>query len=137
KFGSREDRAFVDMYASDPDVVVRSLYADPSRAASLSALDGDGLAQLAMAQEAVIRFGWQPYLHNPKLPHRLGRIDVPTLVVVGDNDRFVLEDRNGESIADRIGKHADVETIKAAGHRIEEEAPTALASAITRFFGAH
>ena len=38
---------------------------------------------------AVARIGWNPYLHNPRLRRRLGRITVPTLVVAADADRLV------------------------------------------------
>ena len=41
---------------------------------------------------ALARLAWNPYLHNPKLLRRLGRIRVPTLVLWGAGDRlFPLE----------------------------------------------
>lgn len=35
------------------------------------------------------RIAWNPRLHNPQLPFWLHRIDVPTLLVWGENDRVV------------------------------------------------
>ena len=39
--------------------------------------------------ESFARFCWDPYMHNPKLRHRLHRIKVPTLLVWGDKDGIV------------------------------------------------
>jgi pimeloyl-ACP methyl ester carboxylesterase len=38
---------------------------------------------------ALARIGWSPRLHNPQLPYWLHRIDVPTLVAWGENDRVI------------------------------------------------
>ena len=39
--------------------------------------------------ETFTRFGWEPYLHNPKLKHRLHRIRIPTLFLWGTHDRIL------------------------------------------------
>ncbi|MHB8330018.1 MAG: alpha/beta fold hydrolase, partial [Acidimicrobiales bacterium] len=44
---------------------------------------------LVQAQAATAKLGWNPYLHNPKLRGRLGRISSPTLVVHGRQDGIV------------------------------------------------
>jgi pimeloyl-ACP methyl ester carboxylesterase len=41
------------------------------------------------AAEAAARVAWRPYLHNPKLRGRLGRIKVPTLVIHGEHDKLI------------------------------------------------
>ena len=41
------------------------------------------------AREATARVGWSPYLHNPKLPKHLHRIQCPTLILWGDDDRLI------------------------------------------------
>jgi pimeloyl-ACP methyl ester carboxylesterase len=133
KLGGREERAFVDLYATAPDDLVGALYGEPARAPALSALDEAGLRQLAAAQEAVARFTWEPYMHNPKLRHRLARVDVPTLVVGGDHDRFVLEPGYLEAVAAQIGGPARVHVVAGSGHRVDEEAPDAVAGAIAAF----
>jgi pimeloyl-ACP methyl ester carboxylesterase len=38
---------------------------------------------------ALARIGWSPRLHNPQLGYWLHRIDVPTLVVWGEDDKIV------------------------------------------------
>ena len=44
------------------------------------------LAAIARGREAFALFGWKPYMHNPRLKHWLHRIDVPTLVLWGEQD---------------------------------------------------
>ena len=90
KLGGRSERTFVDLYATAPADVRACLYGDPSRAPDQSALGDDEFLELAVAEEAVARYGWEPYLHNPQLRYRLARIGRPTLVVAGSADRFVL-----------------------------------------------
>jgi pimeloyl-ACP methyl ester carboxylesterase len=131
--GSRMDRTFVDIYASAPDTVRASLYGDVRRAPDLSALSEQEFVQLATAQEAVARYGWEPYLHNPQLRHRLSRLRLPTLVVAGGADRFVIAPGYYGRYAGLIGAHAELCVVDGAGHRVEEEAPAELAGIVGRF----
>jgi pimeloyl-ACP methyl ester carboxylesterase len=133
KHGGRLDRTFVDIYATPPDVVRASLYGDPGRAPDLSQLDEDDFLRLAVAQEAVTRYGWEPYLHNPQLAHRLARIRRPTLVVAGAADRFVLAPGYYQHYAGLIGANAELSVIDGTGHRVEEERPDELARIVLGF----
>jgi pimeloyl-ACP methyl ester carboxylesterase len=135
KTGGREDRAFVDLYASRPDDVTRALYAEPSLAPQPAAFSDEQFLELAIAQEAVTRFAWEPYLHNPQLASRLGRIRVPSLVINGAADTFVLEPDYFATFARLIGDNAGSHSIPGAGHRVEEEAPQQLAQQIATFCG--
>lgn len=49
----------------------------------------EALAPYMEAQAAAARLGWNPYLHNPRLRGRLGRIKAPTLVVAADDDKLI------------------------------------------------
>jgi pimeloyl-ACP methyl ester carboxylesterase len=40
-------------------------------------------------REAVTRYCWKPYAHDPLLPLMLGRLTMPTLIVWGRDDRIV------------------------------------------------
>ncbi|HEY8450516.1 MAG TPA: alpha/beta fold hydrolase [Bacillota bacterium] len=40
-------------------------------------------------REMAARLTWKPYMHNPQLPYFLPRVDAPTLIVWGREDRIV------------------------------------------------
>jgi pimeloyl-ACP methyl ester carboxylesterase len=44
---------------------------------------------LAADRIAHAMYTWDPYMHNPKLRHRLHRINVPTLLIWGADDGVV------------------------------------------------
>jgi pimeloyl-ACP methyl ester carboxylesterase len=133
KSGGRLDRTFLDLYATAPDKLQAALYGDPNREPDRSALSQQDFLELAIAEEAVTRYGWEPYLHNPQLPHRLGRIRRPTLIVAGSDDRFVLAPGYYESYAALIGSNAEVAVIAGAGHRLDEEVPDELGRRVVGF----
>jgi pimeloyl-ACP methyl ester carboxylesterase len=77
------------------------------------------------------RIAWKPYMYNPSLPHLLGGIATPSLVVWGRDDRIVpLE--CGERYAKALPR-ARLEVIEGAGHFVEMEKPTELAQLVTGF----
>jgi pimeloyl-ACP methyl ester carboxylesterase len=135
KLGDRETRDFADIYIADRDALPAIWYGDPAKAplAELATFDDEDFLYLARAQEALARYCWQPYMHDPKLRHRLQRIEVPTLVVHGSNDRLVLTPRYYEQYASLIGPNAETRVIAGAGHRVEEEAPESLAAEVKAF----
>jgi pimeloyl-ACP methyl ester carboxylesterase len=49
----------------------------------------DLLRPILQAQAATAKVGWNPYLHDPKLPGRLARVSAPTLVVHARHDGIV------------------------------------------------
>ena len=65
------------------------------------------------------------------LERRLWRIRTPTLVIWGENDRFVVP-LYGRLFAEKI-QGARLETIPRAGHLLASEAAEACAAAIERF----
>ncbi|HEX4219021.1 MAG TPA: alpha/beta hydrolase [Acidimicrobiales bacterium] len=127
------DRAFIDLYASHPDDVATALYADPSLVPSLSSFTDEQFLDLAIAQEAVARYAWEPYMHNPQLAHRLARIRVPSLVIEGEDDGFILEPEYYSNFARLIGDNATLATLDGVGHRADEEAPDRLFKTIAAF----
>jgi pimeloyl-ACP methyl ester carboxylesterase len=89
------------------------------------------LEQWDLNREMTFRIAWKPYMYNPTLPHLLGGVATPTLVVCGRDDRIVpLE--CGERYAKALGD-ARLEIVEGAGHFVEMEKPEALASLVTRF----
>ena len=51
--------------------------------------DTDQLEQWDICREMVFRTAWKPYMYSQTLPHLLGGVQAPALVVWGDDDRHV------------------------------------------------
>ncbi len=82
-----------DIFAATAEETRRLVFFDPDSELAKSFIpDNPPMELLEMvlrAREAAARIGWNPYLHNPKLPQRLHRIALPTLILWGDSDRLV------------------------------------------------
>jgi len=86
------------------------------------------LEQWDLNREMTFRIAWKPYMYNPSLPHLLGGVATPTLVVWGREDRIVpLE--CGERYVKAL-PNARLEVIDGAGHFVEMEKPEELARLI-------
>lgn len=132
KLGGPTDRDFADIFATPHAELERLYYADSrSGLGDLGRAGEDDVLEMARNDEALVAYGWDPYLHNPRLRHNIGRIDIPTLVVWGDRDGIVSP-RYGRELAAQI-PGARFEQIDRAGHRAQAERPTEVASLITDF----
>jgi pimeloyl-ACP methyl ester carboxylesterase len=82
-------------------------------------------------RESLALLTWEPWMHNPKLKHRLHRVKAPALLLRGESDGVI----SAEYLAAyaRLLPNATTRTIAAAGHLPHLEAPQALASAIFEF----
>jgi pimeloyl-ACP methyl ester carboxylesterase len=78
--------------------------------------------------EMTAQLGWEPRLFGPRLAERLRWIDVPTVIVWGEQDRIVPS-VYAEEWAGLI-KKADKVVIPDAGHYVHVERPAACAAAI-------
>ena len=89
------------------------------------------LEQWDVNREMTFRIAWKPYMYNASLPHLLGSVATPTLVVWGRKDRVVpLE--CGERYAKTL-RNAKLEVIDDAGHFVDMEKPEQLARLIGGF----
>jgi pimeloyl-ACP methyl ester carboxylesterase len=77
------------------------------------------------------RIAWKPYMYSQTLPHLLGGVQTPTLVVWGAQDRIVPRS-SGERYA-RSLPHARLEIVEDAGHCVAMERPDELGRLIDRF----
>jgi pimeloyl-ACP methyl ester carboxylesterase len=105
---------------------VRAGFHDP---AGLERVWGDvptaQLEQWDINREMTFRIAWKPYMYNPTLPHLLGAVAAPALVVWGASDRVVpLE--CGERYAKALPR-ARLVTVPDAGHFVDLERPDELA----------
>ena len=132
KAGNRESRDIADIYAVTDKQLAELVYADPAAMTrDLKTLSESSLIAMARSREATGRYGWTPYMHDPKLKGRLRRIHIPTLVLWGEADRVVTQDY-GRAFAAAIGG-ARFETLADAGHFPHLERPAAFAQAVMDF----
>jgi pimeloyl-ACP methyl ester carboxylesterase len=122
KVGDRETRDIVDIWSLLPDEVDALAYFDPA----VGKRDYKNLPEkvaltAARNREATARLAWSPYMHNPKLKHRLHRVAVPTLFLWGAADR-ILSEAYGRGFCAMI-PGARLETIERAGHYPHLERP--------------
>jgi pimeloyl-ACP methyl ester carboxylesterase len=89
------------------------------------------LEQWDVNREMTFRIAWKPYMYSPTLPHLLGGVATPALVVWGREDRIVpLE--CGERYAKSL-RRARLEVVAGAGHFAEMEQPDELARLVAGF----
>jgi pimeloyl-ACP methyl ester carboxylesterase len=91
----------------------------------------DQLVEWDLCREMSFRIAWKPYMYSQTLPHLLGGVRAPALVVWGDEDKVVPRSA-GELYAARLPR-ARFETVRAAGHCVEMEQPSALAELVIPF----
>ncbi len=131
KVGGREDRDVADLFALAPDKLAQLMFHDPSLAPKLSELSPEQLQIVAGNRIALAVYTWEPYMHNPKLPHRLHRIDIPTHFIWGASDGLVSVDY-GHAFAGMI-RGATMTVIENAGHSPQMERPDAFVDAVLAF----
>ena len=132
KVGARDTRDIVDMFAITESELNQLAYLDPKLAErNYKAMQEADVRVIARNREASARYGWSPYMHDPKLTGRLHRIRIPTLFLWGVADRILSEDYGRAYCAAIPG--ARFELIERAGHYPYIEAPDAFARAIFAF----
>jgi pimeloyl-ACP methyl ester carboxylesterase len=134
KVGDRETRDIADIFAITESQFNELAYCDPRVGARdyKSMADADVMTA-ARNREALGRYGWSPYMHNPKLKGRLHRIRIPTLFLWGASDR-ILSESYGRAYAAAI-PGATFEVIERAGHFPHLEQPEAFADRALAFIG--
>ena len=121
-----------DIFALPQSELEKLLFHDPARMRmDPSRLTDEQLAISVRNRETTALLTWEPYMHNPKLPHRLHRITAPTLFIRGESDGLVSASYI-ESYA-RVLPDARVATIAAAGHAPQLEQPEAFARTVLAF----
>jgi pimeloyl-ACP methyl ester carboxylesterase len=115
KTGSSDKLDIPDVFAMPREKLDRLRFHDPANnPVDLAKLPDDQLHIVARNSETLALLTWEPYMHNPKLNHRLHRVTVPTLFLRGASDGIVSADYL-ERYA-RLLPQARIETIAEAGH---------------------
>jgi pimeloyl-ACP methyl ester carboxylesterase len=135
KVSDRETRDIVDIWALTDDKFAELAYFDPRLGKpDYQAMSDAEVTVAARNREATARFGWSPYLHNPKLKGRLHRIRIPTLFLWGTADRILNEPYGRAYCAAVTG--AQFELIERAGHFPHVEQPEEFARRALAFIDA-
>jgi pimeloyl-ACP methyl ester carboxylesterase len=132
KIGGREERDIADMHALPRGEYLRLAWADPAKGEiDFTQLSEEELAAIVRGREAFALYGWKPYMHNPRLKRWLHRIDRPTLLLWGAEDRIVTP-AYGEGWRQAI-PGARLELIPNAGHFPHWEQPETFAERLSAF----
>jgi pimeloyl-ACP methyl ester carboxylesterase len=122
-----------DVFRLPPERLLPLVFHDLAKAAPLlpRQMTTDVIVQLVHDRAALARLAWRSYLHDPRLPRRLGRVRCPSLVVWGREDAF-LAPAYAEAWA-RLLPRARVELIDACGHDPTIEQPEEFARRVLAF----
>jgi len=135
KLGNRDTLDIPDIFAMPAAAVESLLYHNPDRhRPDLTKLSDEQLAVMLRNRETTALLTWEPFMHNPKLPHRLYRVQCPTLFLRGESDGLVSAaylERYAALLPD-----ARNTTIAAAGHVPQVEQPAAFVDAVMAFLNA-
>jgi pimeloyl-ACP methyl ester carboxylesterase len=132
KVGGPLERDIQDFWTLHPDKVMKLKWADPEKGKrDYPSMPEQQLEIIARNSESFARFCWEPYMHNPKLKHRLHRIQVPTLLMWGKNDGIVTTDYG--AAYKKLIPGAKLVSIAKAGHYPHIEQPAAFVEALRSF----
>jgi pimeloyl-ACP methyl ester carboxylesterase len=132
KLGPVDKLDIPDIFAMAQDKVARLFFHDVEKG-KLDAVNmtDEQLTMLARNRETTALLTWEPWMHNPKLRHRLHRIAAPTLLIRGASDGLV-----SQAYVDGYAKlipNATGTTIAAAGHAPQLEQPEDFARTVLAF----
>lgn len=111
--GFHDQKAFDRVYGAEPSV--------------------DQLEMWDICREMSFRIAWKPYMYSQTLPHLLGAVRAPSLVVWGDHDAVVPQSA-GKRYVEAL-PNARMEIVKNCGHCVDMEQPETLAKLIVDFIG--
>jgi pimeloyl-ACP methyl ester carboxylesterase len=111
--GFHDQKAFDRVYGAEPSV--------------------DQLEMWDICREMSFRIAWKPYMYSQTLPHLLGAVRAPSLVVWGDEDKVVPQSA-GKRYVEAL-PNAKMEVVKNCGHCVDMEQPETLAKLIVDFIG--
>ena len=128
KVGGREDRDIADVFALPVEKLAEIMFHDKTLAPDPAEVPDEQLQIVAGNRTALGVYTWDPYMHNPKLPHRLHRIKIPTHFIWGASDGLVTTDYGKKFCAMING--ATMTIIEEAGHSPQLEQPDRFVDAV-------
>jgi pimeloyl-ACP methyl ester carboxylesterase len=127
------DAMFDDIFAWSAEEFARRHFHDAALAKewqqAQAKLDIDVVLQ---NRTALARLAWNPRMHNPQLPYWLHRIDVPTLLLWGEEDQ-VVPFACHEPFKREI-RQAELVALPRSGHALPIERASEVAARLAAFF---
>lgn len=132
KLGPPDRLDIPDMFAMPHDKLARLVFHDPERfRPDMKSMPEEAVATMVRNRETLALITWEPYMHNPKLRHRLHRVTAPALFVRGESDGLIsAQYLQGYA---KLLPNARIETIPKAGHAPQVEQPQALLEKVVGF----
>ena len=132
KLGSVDKLDIPDVFAMPQDDASKLLFHDPDKMkVDTSKLSEEEATIMFRNRETLALLVWEPWMHNPKLRHRLHRATMPTLFIRGESDGLVSADYTNAYA--KLVPNGRVQTISAAGHAPQLEQPQAFVAAVLEF----
>ena len=128
-----------DLFLLPPARLAATLFHNPppppADAGADAAPDLDAIIAAYREATSLARFTWVPFLSDPKLERRLGRITAPTLVVAPSDDRLIPVE-HAKRYAARI-PGASYAEVAECGHAMYFERPAEFAALVAAFLSSH
>lgn len=112
----------------------QTLFHDPAKIPEVGPADPVTAFQAYKNLTGLARFGWVPFLSDPKLERRLYRVKARTLVLAAEHDAVVpraVTDRYAQRISG-----AEFHVLPGTGHALDAEVPEAFTAEVTEFLSA-
>lgn len=128
-----------DIFLASPAEVLQMQFYDAKQAPEYDQLYGkeptlEQQQQAMWNREMAALLTWKPYMYNPKLPHLLAQVRVPTLVVWGRQDAIVP--LNCGELYQRAIPGARLAVLERCGHSPQVEKPQEFLDTLVPFLTA-
>lgn len=132
-----ENGEIAEVFMVSTETRLKLAFHDPSQVPSYDVISAEPTPEAATAihanMEMLSRLCWRPYLHNPSLPHYLGGVKSPALVIWGKQDAIIPVEC-GEMYA-KLLPNATLKSIDNCGHNPQMEKPDEFNLAMAAFLG--
>jgi pimeloyl-ACP methyl ester carboxylesterase len=121
-----------DIFALPAATVEQLIYHEPERyRADPAKMTDQELSIMLRNRETTALLTWEPYMHNPKLRHRLRRVTNPALFLRGEHDGLITADYMAGYA--KLLPNARTLTLSGGGHVPQIEQPEAFVNAAAAF----
>lgn len=132
--GIKPERGYIyDQFLVSTEHYAQTAFHDVRRYAEIYGAEAslEQLEAWETDREMTSRLAWKPYMYNTALPRLLSGVNLPALVVWGDDDQIVP--RECAELYRQAIPQARLELIPDCGHAVDLDQPAALAKLVSDF----